>query len=159
MSVHGFHNPHGVTDLLRGTYAEPASMLQLYHGFVDPATDFLEHRLSVPHLIAPILTICGGVFVPLFFVGSLLFSALGYHGSVKCVLLFACALQQDVVVSVNRLNCQINAPSRRQGGGCHQAHIAYERYTKAAYSMQWHCADGRCQALCLLSSMDVFPAG
>lgn len=60
-------------------------MLQVYHEFVQPGTDVLETRLSLPSEIAPMLSLCAGVFVPLYFLGSLLFSWLRFSGSIKCV--------------------------------------------------------------------------
>lgn len=58
-------------------------MLQVYHEFVQPGTDVLETRLSLPPEIAPMLSLCAGVFVPLYFLGSLLFSWMRFSGSIK----------------------------------------------------------------------------
>eukprot|EP00892_Ulva_mutabilis_P002829 jgi/Ulvmu1/12547/UM090_0034.1 len=58
-------------------------MLHVYHQLVQPCTTLLETHFSIPSDVAPMLSMCVGVFVPLYLLGAVVFASLRFSGCVR----------------------------------------------------------------------------
>jgi hypothetical protein len=72
------------------TFFQPEELIQWYHDLAQPGTSFLVERAAIDEDVAAVLSICFAVFVPLFFLGSLVFAMLGFSGSSKYAPFRAC---------------------------------------------------------------------